>query len=580
MLLVSGTVLVLFTWGAALVILAAIGTPLATLLHRAPVNAGDLRRGLWWGLLTVAVAAYLINLAFPLGSALSIGTLGALAVGGLVVTFGILRQRGWDLRTHWGGAASLIAVMTAVVAIYLAVSALGPVTNYDTGLYHLGAIAYAAEFQTVPGLANLFFPLGYGNAEFPLAALLNSSPWGADGFRLLNGLIVVVLCLDLVLRALTRRDAGFFVLLAGAPVVLVPMLALSDYWVTSPSQDSAVFVVTVAATGLLSNAVAGQREWLQEAATAAAASFLVVLLRPTMVVFALAVLVVLGILGTRRRKSDSPGWLASIVTVGVVGTLAAVAASLRDYVLSGWLQYPLSLVKFDVPWAASDPEGERLATLGYHRDPSNLWEAAGGWGWIRPWVEGLARQWELWLIILLTLISGLTFLLAFRASTSIRWRGLALTLGPSVVMSLFWWTMTPPSFRFAWGPIFTIFTVMIGWVAWRMSGVDPATPCRWALKVTAIAALPVVGVAAYSALTRLDTESIQERRLWTLGVQVPYVVAPVQPVPTKAVTTEGGLVLHVPVDSEQCWSVFPLCTPRPSPSLRLDGTYLSDGLLP
>ena len=57
----------------------------------------------------------------------------------------------------------------AAAVVYLAVAALGPVTNYDSGLYHLGAIRYAADFATIPGLANLYFPFGYGNAEFPLA---------------------------------------------------------------------------------------------------------------------------------------------------------------------------------------------------------------------------------------------------------------------------------------------------------------------------------------------------------------------------------------------------------------------------
>ncbi len=91
--------------------------------------------------------------------------------------------------------------------------------------------------------------------------------------------------------------------------------------------------------------------------------------------------------GSRRR------WRAGAVIGGAL-VLAGLATTARDYVLSGWLQYPLSVHAFDVDWLAPNPIDVRTATLGAARDPLDLWAAADGWGWIPTWIGGLASQWE------------------------------------------------------------------------------------------------------------------------------------------------------------------------------------------
>ena len=93
------------------------------------------------GLVLIATLGLLLNLGTALGGrqvALIIGTLGVVfAPAGVLM----VRQRNPrpDFTKPEAGGWVLIATL-GLAAVYLAIAALGPVTNYSSGLYHLGAI--------------------------------------------------------------------------------------------------------------------------------------------------------------------------------------------------------------------------------------------------------------------------------------------------------------------------------------------------------------------------------------------------------------------------------------------------------
>lgn len=578
MLVLSGALLVLLTWATCAAALSVIGLPLAAFTQRGSLGAHDLRRGMWWGLLVVTVLAYLLNQYWPLASvqvAWFLVLLLAASTGVLVV---MVLQRGWNRTLRWRAQAWILASGIGVAMAYLAVAALGRVSNYDSGLYHLGAVRYAAEYATIPGLANLFFPLGYGNGVFPLAGLLENGPWASEGFRLLNGLLITVVVADLALRAASRRwSVGFFVLLGGVVTLLVPMIPLADYWVTSPSQDSAAFALTVAASAAFADAVAGRRNWVPEAVGAAALGILLILLRPTMVTYLATMVALITVMRWRRGADRSPAFGRAAALTTALALVAGLAAAWRDYVLSGWLQYPLSLVAFDVPWLAPDPVNERLATLGYHRDPSDLWGAAEGFAWIPAWVARLPQQWEIVAVMVVGVASAAALVWAVRVGP-LRWRGAVVATTPSILSVLVWFVATPPSFRFAWGPVFTCLTVPLGWALWRLYRSGALGPKRQ-LALVSVVTLGLVTVSLGSAAMRLMPGTISDSREWDLGIRIPYAVAPL---PTASLTSgvlPGGVTLQMPLDGEQCWSAFPVCTPRFSSSLRSRSDDVADGFV-
>ena len=565
-------------------ILALGAGPAIALAQGAGSGAGALviaRRAPWFGLAIFLVAGMFLNLFLPMASPITAFVIVGLAALSLVIGWIRIRRhpprwKPWQIQTT---RLTAVIVVTLVVAqAYLALAALGPLTNYDSGLYHLGAVEYSRLYPAIPGLANVYSPLGYATAEFPLAAALSAGPWGPEGLRLANGLLMAVLALDVALRALQgRRGPGFFVAAVGLVAAWVPLLALSDYWVTSPSQDTAGLMLCVAAAAYLADAVGRRVAWAADAATACAAAISVSLIRPTLGAFTVGVIFVSGVLAVRRGRLRRPTVVVASVTVTVMGVAAVIATLARDIILSGWLLFPVSTFPVPVDWRASDPTFLRLATLGYHRDPENLWESTEGWNWVASWIQRLPQSWETFEFALLGLTAVLLLITAHRW-TNLRARGLGITMLPSIMSVAVWFTLAPPSFRFGWGPIVTLAAVPIGWSLWRLSRLESKKTAVSTVVGVGVA-LPLVGVVAFSAITRLDYASYTDERTWTLGVSIPYAVTPLPKVDSDPVTTTGGVELLVPSRNEQCWAVFPLCTPTPLPGLTPRGPDISDGFV-
>ena len=336
MLIASGIVLVLITWLAIISLLALTGLTPAFLTQEGPADLELLRRALWWGLLLVTLAILAVSLVAPIhstgfaiGLAVFIVSMGG---AGIALARGRARASGWKAPRKPGPGFWLIAIPSLLAVGSLAAAALGPVTNYDTGLYHLGAIAYAADYAAIPGLANLYQPLGYATAQFPLAAAMGIGPWGDDGFRLFNGLIITAVMVDLVLRFLRQRTTpGTWIQLVATTALVVSMVSLADYWVTSPSQDAAVFALTVVAVAYLTDAVAAKDCFAINSATAMVIAIIAVLIRPTMVFFALGAAVALLIrLWTWRRQTRPAHTATAVMLVSAAGVVALALATARD----------------------------------------------------------------------------------------------------------------------------------------------------------------------------------------------------------------------------------------------------------
>ena len=491
----------------------------------------------------------------------------------------------------------LLLVALAGSIIFFAVAALGPVTNYDSGLYHLGAIKYAGDYSTIPGLANIYFPLGYNNSLFPIAAFLGNGPWSGEGYRLVNGLIITMMLIDLAFRW-TRgsRTVGAYVLLIGAVVTLVPMVALSDYWVTSPSSDSAVLALTMVVSAYLADALWSRTNRARNGSTAFVVAVLAVSLRPLMAVFLLGVMGVLiaRFILDRRVLVKSSTFVAPNaarvdigartiwIWAGAIAAAFAVIQSIRDYILSGWLQFPLSLHPFSVAWIAPDPVWNRTPTLGAARDPLHLWEAAVGWGWIPAWTSRLPSQWETYVCIALAASAVLAMVVALKIGP-LRARALMLAMLPAAITCVAWFLASPPSFRFAWGPLFSLGVIPIGWALFVTAKANkgkrlPALITSAALAMSSVAILLVVAV---TSLTRLHPGLDIKPHTWALGpFAVEVNLAPIVDAPTKSVLLDSGLVIKMPTASDQCWNVYPLCTAQLSPSVEMRGATLQDGFLP
>ena len=589
--MILGAVLVLVTWAGAILALAVLGLAPALVGRNTLSVAQVLRMALWWGLLVATGSILVINLLVPLRSPPAAWAFTLAITFMAVAAFAVYRRRGGfsriDLscRGRWWLAPLFLALVLS--AVFLAVAALGPLTNYDSGLYHLGAVKYSGDFATIPGLANLYAPFGYNNSLFPLAAFLGNGPWDGIGYRLVNGLIMMLMASDLVLRLLQRKyTVGTFVMLIGLVVSWVPLIALSDYWVTSPTSDSAVMVMTFVSLAYLCDALTVRRGWQSSAAVAVIVGLLLSTMRPIMVIFVLAVIAVIAVTVVRSLRAQPTRTQVARglwALVAVSGLLLAIIQTIRDYILSGWVQFPLSIWPFDVPWLATDPVVLRTLTLGSARDPANFREVADNWSWVPTWLKSLPAQWEFYELCLLVLVAVVALMIARKRGARLRTKVLLAAMAPSIVTAVIWFVAAPPTFRMAWGPVFSLAVIPAAWAihsVYARGGFSTAARSRIPGGLALGASGALIVLVAYCSVARLDVSSMTEQRTMAFGpVQLNYAVTPIRVQAISTIELSSGVVVLWPDGSDQCWDKYPLCTPWPEPNLALLGPDLQDGFL-
>ena len=392
----------------------------------------------------------------------------------------------------------------------------------------------------------------------------------------------MLVLVDLLLRWFEKeRTPGTWVLTIGLTAAAFPLISIADFWVTSPTSDSAVMVLTIAASAYLIDALVKKN--LSDVAVSIVIVLLMVAMRPTMLVFGLVVaLVSVSALVLTRSKESLRG---SVFRAGLaVGTMAAVLGGLqvvRDRLLSGWLVYPLSVLPSDVPWRSPDPTPFRDATLAAARNPAaaDQYQVAHSWDWIGPWFADRWQMWETYMLLGLLALGGLAWWLVKPVDGRFRSQVLGVLWLPSGLASLAWFIASPPSYRFAWGPllVFAIAPLVAVLIDRQRSGGFALSAGKWIARVCGGL---VVGLVLVSLALRIDYASISETRTWTLaGLTLSYAVTPQPTVPTTGALTDGGVEVQIPDVGDQCWDNYPLCTPLPTQTLRYAGPELRSGFI-
>lgn len=534
-------------------VVVGLGLPVGARVARS--RPGAIRVSLWAGLAIALVVISIISLFSPLrslnASAITVG-LAVIAAG---VSIPLLRRMPWSpRRLPWtwllvfGGSLAIAAPMWAV-------SISRAPTNYDTGLYHFNAIEYVSQAGSVPGLANLFAPLGYGNAQFPLAAFFTNGPLGPQGFEAVNSFLLLLLWVDLLLRTYSRPRPGLgaLVLAAGIFAIYPPMIAMADAWVISPTSDTAVLVLTLSAASTLAPAVQSGRITTTRVLLISSPLAVAAAMRPQAWVMFAGVALALIFVRYRLSPPDARARLPLFLASGLIPPVAIASVGFaRDAVLSGWWLYPVNRFPLPVEWRAPDPSWLLTLTLGIARAPGPEYQqAAQGYGWVFPWALGLPQTWEFWMLGGLMVSGGSLVVIAFMRGQGSLTR-LLLAAAPALLASIVWFLFTPPSFRFGWGPLFALVAIVFGW-GWKNS--------RWA-----DAWVLLLGGSAL-ALTAVATAVIRIPS-WPMAQPI---------VRLDQVSLPSNVELLVPAQGDQCWTTFPLCTPNPNPQLLLRGDKWESG---
>ena len=552
----------LVTWALLLGAISALGFPVGLAFSRS-ITPQTIRIALWSGLLILVVSATLTNLFLPLKSIGALAVLlGVLVLSGIAVflilrkkelTLGGLHFRGW--RTLPPSGWVLVGGLV-VVSLWWLIGATRAPTNYDSGLYHIQAIWYTAEFTTIPGLTNLYHSYGFSNSLNSFAGVISNGPLGLDSYRAANGFFFLLLSIEIILRLVSglKKAVGTKILIIALPIFVAPMVLMVDYWVTSPTFDTPVAIMTFISFAALADSLTRSRVCSVDVTLALLPLALAASMRQHYwFLFGFAFL----ILGCKIWKSKNWGRAGDFAISSIGATVLFSVMIARDYFLSGWVMYPYKTFSFNVGWLAPDPSGLIDSGKQWARSSTPAYQQASeGWWWIRPWLGANLTSW-VFLAILGCLTVALVALVVLRKVW--RPRVLVLVLVPQVLFLAIWFFLGAPHVRYVWGPLLLMGAAPLAWmwIAWERS-IDPrAGLMKLALSASGLGLVGVVVIAGTVVLPRLD-------------VDMPAIAI-------EEVPLSPSINLLVPQGTDQCWENYPVCSGLPAQGLAARGNSVADG---
>lgn len=438
----------------------------------------------------------------------------------------------------------LIGLLFFVVWI---LRSMGPVNNYDSGIYHFGSIRWVNEYPIVPGLGNVFTALAYNQSYFLYLGLLNISPYWNHGYAL-GGLVLLTLT-GVTLLQFCMRSSVVLRWTFGAPIFI--FLGYLAGTLSNPSPDTAISLIQIVMFLLLVTLIfdetspAKRRNLLLSTLIFLAIS--IVTIKVSSAMFALISLG-LTLLYAKRAFFLMGHWKLVLM----IGSLVGLTHLARGYLLSGAPLYPSEIgAKLDLPWAMSVDAitGERFWIYIWSRLPGAMpAEVIGTWAWFPHWIDSLSiENWIFAGALLCLSLANIFMLFLDKSSASKRLR---LVLALPLISTIIFWFLSAPQIRFL-GAIPLLLLVLNLWFFWdliknRFNLWKSISPKHYSyFAIFSLACICLISLK----LTGLRSLSIDG---W----------APLPKIGTILKTTSHGVVLNVPAEGNQCWVGTLPCSPQ------------------
>ena len=210
----------------------------------------------------------------------------------------------------------------------------------DTLGYHLGAVKWINTYKVVPGLANLYTPLGLNSSFFTFASLVGNSFLRERVSHIALSLIASVLSIEYLWVFFKSKNTYLktFILLS-LPIFIEGIVHTAQ--VSSLSYDFALLIIILA---ICVELIKGK---LTSFFIVVILSAMLATIKLTGMVFAFAVFI-FSAYKFFKNRSKSVNILYGCILIGVVFITPYIV---RNIILSGWPLYPLPLLRLNVSWA-------------------------------------------------------------------------------------------------------------------------------------------------------------------------------------------------------------------------------------
>lgn len=575
---------VVITWAVVGLVLAGIGLAFRRLFGALAIDLDELAIAFWAGYAIALFLLQLWHLLFPVNAGALLVLL-ALGVAGLLQSWrGIGSWLGTD---PWRGRGWAIAGALALL-LFASNRAIGPVENYDTGMYHLPVVNWAKSFAVVPGLVNLHGRLAFNSSSLLFAAALDQGPWTGRAAHIANSLLVawflvrVATAWTRVLSG-TKRPGAWDVFDAMLLLPLAAILISGD--LSSLETDTPTSLLLLVSASRILRALS-----LPTAQRAGNDFATVALLLSASMCVKLSAVVIAGMLilvAAWTFRSAFGSWSDAVLRVLPAPVLLVLLWMSRGVILSGYPMYPAGVFGFPVPWRA--PAEQAFAEAAWIRMSAhelNHNRIVAGFDWLLPWAKEIATdiRW-MFLVPAPAILAVLLALLLLVRRRALRDPYPRLALVASAVIGLIFWFVAAPHPRFGMAPMWLATGVL------ATLALDTVGDAQWprAVRLAAVSGLAAstVAVAGLLATGRLGGPNRRSDAHPIAGVFFPpgpdHGFYPVAMARLASYTTTSGLRLVVPRDNNLCWNGPLLCTPHPEPNLRLRvagtlaGGFVADG---
>lgn len=565
---------VIATWTILYLSITGIGVAAMRPLGVDVADDTDLADAFWLGLASLLFLLQTWHLFLRISGYTTV----LLVVPGLLL---LLRYRRRFLAALVAGPvpSRKLAAAIVVAVLWVALRSLGPVTLYDSGMYHLPYMEWARSYPIVAGLGNLHGRLAFHPAILLLAAAIDQGPWRGGSSHITNGLLVAAFTMHAlwgarrIFQSRTPRPRDLF-RLAVLPAVLGAALRQG---VASLETDVPVLILMLVTTGLLLDLL------VRRAPDAATRQARVSILLPVTAAAA-CVKLSAATYGLAATAVGIVAWLWPGSTERRVPRLRLrplvlpVALGLvwftNGAILSGYPLYPGSWPSLNVDWRVPAEqvaaEGAWIRMSARSLDTNRI--VTDG-DWLRPWVRDVLERGDLFEELLAPL-AGIAIVLLMlatgrRRKRSSGWQAARWLTIPIATALAVWW-IDAPSARLGQGIMWSLLGVLAA--VWAAPAPGPVSPTRSRALLAGVAAMTSLFVlrrAAGDAYHAAPGERVHAAIASVLAVPDGgrWLGAVPEAVLTHSVTA-GGVPVTVPIGDNGCWGAAPGCTPHPVPGLQ------------
>lgn len=452
-------VFVILNWGYILVTTFLCGFAFSKYVEKAfGYQIKNIIEILFYGLMVVTVYAQLFSLLGGVGFAANL-----LLIVGCVIAFIVWRKEiTCVIYEKWKTKSIAYKITSAILILAWCYCTSRGYMHYDSDLYHAQSIRWIEEYGIVKGLGNIHVRFAYNSSFFALSALYSMNDIAGQSLHAVNGLIALLLSMELLEGFKNRFALSDFARL-GAFYYLT--LVYRD--IVSPASDYCVMCLVFYLIIRWLSYLEMQEKRIAPYGLLCVMGVYCVTLKLTAGVILLLLVKPAYVLLKERRYRE----IARYLFMGILVLTPWVA---RTALISGYLLYPFpALDVLDVDWklpaAAAALDAAEIKTWGRGLNnaalvgiPVNEWFLS----WFRTMLSGTGKLLILADMACIVILAGIGIYLLIQAIRKENVHELAdrfLALA-AVAMSYLFWQLSAPLLRYGYAYVLLLITLTAGFL--------------------------------------------------------------------------------------------------------------------